>query len=187
MHTPAPTRRRKGVWLTPTPARCRAGRGYRRLSAPLLAITGVVTALSGCGIAGIPSQQRPACSWGTQIPSNADALCTVAFKTLSTLVRDEVRGNDRAIHLLVSNATVARRIIVFGRDQRANHIIFLHVVPSITLATTQQGLLGAGFFIVGKTHSGKISAPETVYMRVYHVGVAASRAVVVEDQPDQEW
>lgn len=141
-----------------------------------------VCALVGCGIPGLPSQQHPDCSWNSVVPSNADQLCSVAFRTTSALVRAQVRGDDPAIRRLVSNPRVAANIIAYGRLRRSQRINFLHVVPSMTLDAGNPHLLGAGFFVVGKTAAGRVDDPETLYMVVH-----GSSAQVTQDQPNEAW
>jgi len=138
--------------------------------------------MAACTIAGLPSQQHPSCSWSTQPPSNAGALCTIAFNTLTQIVQATEHGDNAAIRRVVTNPTVARRIIAFGTSQRASHAHELHVVPSFTLEITSQGYLGAGFYLLGKNDGGNVNSQNTVYMRVKR-----GRATVVEDPPGQDW
>ncbi len=148
----------------------------------LILSLGLLTLLSGCSIESLPSQQQPVCSWNVNPPANNLLLCARTFKTLSALVQAEVRGDDQAVQRLVVNPAVAANIIEYGRQQRSAGLIYMHVVPSLTLDITGKGAVGAGFFITGKTRRWLISDPQTVYLQVRH-GVQ----VVVHDQPDQQW
>ncbi|MGI8968175.1 MAG: hypothetical protein ACR2GA_03625 [Chloroflexota bacterium] len=138
--------------------------------------------VSGCGIFQVPSQHKPDCSWDVAVPANADHLCTVSFDTVSAVVRAQVAGNDAAIRRIATTPRVARRIISYGRQKRAEGIIYLHVVPSITLTITAQHKLGVGIYITGKTHHSTVSDPETVYLRVH-----GNRGTIIDDQPNQVW
>jgi hypothetical protein len=137
---------------------------------------------SACGLPGLPSQNDPTCSWTSAIPANHDRVCKTTFETLSALVRADVRGDWATIHRLVPTASVAHKIVVFGQQERAQRIIYLHVVPTLTLGAVRGGLLGVGFNITGKTHEGNVQAPQSLYLRLRR-----GRALVVQDQPDQEW
>lgn len=116
------------------------------------------------------------------VPSNGEQLCTVAFSTTSALVRAVVHGDSRAVHRLVSNPRVAGKILAYSSLRRGQRIRFLHVVPSLTLDAGNPQLLGAGFFVVGKTAAGRVNDPETLYMVV-----RGSSAVVTQDQPNEAW
>lgn len=138
--------------------------------------------LSGCTIPGLPSQQHPVCSWASQPPVDADRVCSQTFSTLTSLVAGERRGDNGTVYKLVSSPVIARRIINFGAEQRANRVTNLHVVPDLTLAITPRGYVGAGFYILGKGRKGQVNAPQTIYLKLRH-----GRAVVVGDQPNQDW
>lgn len=147
------------------------------LLAPLL-----IFGLSGCLGVSLPTQKQPVCSWSSRPPSSANVLCRLTFTTLQSVAAAELKGNDCGIHHLVSNKSVATRIIQYGRSERQNGLQWLHVVPSITLDDVRPGYVGAGFYILGKSRLGRISAPETLYLRVHD-----GKAVVIADQPAQEW
>jgi hypothetical protein len=129
-----------------------------------------------------PSQTRPTCSWTSQPPSNADALCNAVFHTLRSLADAEERGDDATVRRLVTNPAVAHRIIAYGRTLRAAGVQNLHIVPSFTLGRVPGGYLGAGFFILGKTRHGTSEGKENVYLHF-----RGETAIVVRDQPAQEW
>lgn len=138
--------------------------------------------LSGCLGISLPTQQQPICSWNNLPPKNAGALCAETFKTLRALAGTEMKGDDRVVHRLVHNQTVAQRIIKYGRDERSNGLKWIHVVPSIEIDNVRPGYVGAGFYLVGIDGSGKINDPETLYLHVRH-----GSTVVVGDQPGQNW
>lgn len=138
--------------------------------------------LSGCLGLSVPTQRHPICSWGSQPPANAGAVCSEAFATLSAVTRADFKGNARSVRRLVPNRTVARRIIKFGIAQRQGGVRVLHVVPSIALDVVRPGYIGAGFYLLSESRAGKGSLQETVYLRVRH-----GRALVVADQPGQDW
>lgn len=160
----------------PTPRTLISG----RYLLPLVCLL-ALTSLAGCDL-GLPTQNNPSCSWNITPPSHSATICRIAFGTLKSIVRAEVAGDNRPIRRLVANPRVARKVIAYGDQQRLQGLKFMHVVPSLTLDITSQGLVGAGFFIVGKTRGGRIADPQTVYMRL-HGGTAQ----VTEDQPDQQW
>ena len=147
-----------------------------------LSLAVLLLLVSGCFPARYPTQNKPVCSWSSQPPDNADALCSTVFRTLRTVVRAQVTGDDRTVRRLVTSRRVSGRIIAFGRILRANGARGVHIVPSITLAVVSLGRIGAGFYVLGKDRHGRIKKPETVYLRVRE-----GRAVIVGDQPRQEW
>jgi hypothetical protein len=146
------------------------------------AILPFVALLSGCSLMSLPSQNHPVCSWGGQPPANNKQVCDIAFATLSSLVKAELRADNGTIHRLVPVPRIASRIIAYGNVQRAAKIDNLHVVPSMTVEISAHGYLGAGFFIVGKSNGSRVSSPETVYVRIRH-----GHGEVVGDQPNQDW
>ncbi len=137
--------------------------------------------VTGCALASLPSQENPTCSWSSSPPANADALCATAFDTLTKVVHAVQKGDKATIRTIVTNPTVAARILTYSRSQRALHARSLHVVPSFTLDIAG-GLLGAGFYVLGKNDSGNVNSPETLYLRVH-----GQMARIVEDQPNQDW
>jgi hypothetical protein len=137
--------------------------------------------ISACGA--YPSQTNPTCSWTSQPPGNADAICKETFMTLTMVVKAEERGDSRAVRDLVTNPLVAARIIDFGSTQRAKGLRELHVVPSLTLGSLPgPNQTGVGFQLGGHGKNGNFEGSETVYVRI-----KAGRAVIVADQPNQEW
>lgn len=138
--------------------------------------------LAGCLGISLPTQRHPICSWGSRPPANASAVCSEAFATLSAVTQADLNGNTRKIRELVPNRAVARRIIQFGAAQRRAGAHVLHVVPSIALDDVRPGYFGAGFYLLSESRAGKGSLQETVYLRVRH-----GRALVVADQPGQDW
>ena len=141
----------------------------------------LVTSVTGCSLASLPSQHNPTCSWSSSPPANADALCTTSFDTLTKIVQAVQKGDNQAIKTIVTNPSVAARIMAYSRTQRVAHARRLHVVPSFTLETSGD-LLGAGFYVLGKNDSGNVNSPETLYLKV-----KGRSATVVEDQPNQDW
>lgn len=136
---------------------------------------------SACG--NLPSQSNPTCSWTSQPPGNADTICRESFHTLTQIARAEVRGDNKTVHALVSNRSVAARIIDFGKRERARGLKELHVVPSLTLGSLQtSNQTGVGFHLGGKRVHGNFEGSETVY-----VLIRRGKAVIVLDQPGQEW
>ncbi len=154
---------------------------YTRILLP-----GLVTlalSLAGCGLfSGLPSQSNPTCSWTSEPPRNADAVCRTVFRTMQALTRAEAHGDDAAVRRLVPAPAVAGRIIAFGRDQRRHGLRFLRPSPSMTLGASANHTLGVGLRVVGQSGAGKISVPESVFVRL-----RGGTAYVVDDQPEQEW
>lgn len=139
--------------------------------------------LAGCFPGEVPTQQSPRCSWDSTPPARADTICQTIFQTLSTVVRAEVSGDNRTVRRLVPTRLVADRIIAYGETVRAGGDPSVHVVPSFTLDNaTRSKYIGAGFYLLGKTRSGKLQAPETVYLQIRH-----GQAFIVDDQPGEEW
>jgi hypothetical protein len=138
--------------------------------------------LSGCLDISLATQHHPICSWSSQPPANAGTLCKETFRTLRALARADFKGNTAAIRQLVPNRTVAHRVIQYGVMQRRQNVRVLHVVPSIALDSVRPGYVGAGFYLLSESSSGRGSNPETLYLRVRH-----GRALVVADQPGQDW
>lgn len=158
--------------------RIRRSRVLRLLAALLL----VPPALSGCSLASMPSQQHPNCSWNNTPPANNARICDEVFATLTAITRALQRGDDTAVHRVVTTPQVAARVINYGRSKRADGLSNLHIVPSLTLQDRGGGRYGAGFYVDGKTRGGHIADPETLYLEVRH-----GRATVYEDQPNQLW
>jgi hypothetical protein len=138
--------------------------------------------LSGCMGVLLPSQKHPSCSWGSEVPPHAGTLCTATVHTLQALAQASVRGDVRRIRHLAPAAGVASRIIATSRSWRAHGPLSLHVVPSITLSAARNGSIGAHFYLLGKNAQGPIQSENTVYLRVH-----AGNAVVVGDQPAEDW
>jgi hypothetical protein len=139
--------------------------------------------LTGCALEQhLPSQGNPTCSWGSEVPANAQKLCGITFTTLSLVARAELRGDTRTIRRVVTNRDVAGRILAHTSDLHRVGVRTLHVVPSLTLSTTAQGYVGAGFYLLGTSKQGRIKSPQTVYLRV-----ARGSATIVGDQSDQQW
>lgn len=116
------------------------------------------------------------------MPARSDFLCATVFRTLSGLARANLRGDDATVRRLVSDPRVAGRIVAYGRKIRRAHATDLHVVPSITMDKLPSGELGAGFYLLGSARTGRINAPQTLYLRLRR-----RTAFVVRDQPGQEW
>jgi hypothetical protein len=138
--------------------------------------------LSGCMSVSIPSQSDPSCSWSSQPPGNADSLCVSTFHTLRSVLNAAIQGDGATLRRFVPNPTIRHRIADFGTTVRHKGNISVHVTPSFTLGITPNGDLGAEFNIVGSTHHGDVKAPQTVYL-----AARGGSAVIVHDQPMQEW
>ncbi|MGH2444076.1 MAG: hypothetical protein ACRDFX_13050 [Chloroflexota bacterium] len=144
-------------------------------------LLGVAVLLAGCAVS-LPSQQHPVCSWDSQPPKNAQLICDSTFRTLRALIKAVVHNDRRAIRHLVTNPRVVKRIEAYGTLRRGQGIVYLHIVPSLTLELTKQSYIGAGFFVTGKTHQGNVSDQEVLYLLLHH-----GTALVAEDQPNQIW
>lgn len=138
--------------------------------------------LSGCLSNSIPSQSNPSCSWSSQPPGNADALCVSTFHTLRSVLNAAIQGDGTTLRRFVPDPKIRHRIAVFGATVRHKGNISVHVTPSFTLGATRNGDLGAEFNIAGSTHDGNVKAPQTVYL-----ATRGGRTVIVHDQPLQEW
>jgi hypothetical protein len=149
----------------------------------LLGAVLVAGGMAGCGLFGtLPSQNNPTCSWTSEPPKDSAAFCQTVFRTLQALTGAELHGDDRTIHRLVTKPAVAARIILFGRQKRHDGLRFLRPSPSVTLGASVNNTTGVHLEVVGQTGSGKVAAPETVYVRLH-----AGTAYVVDDQPEEEW
>jgi hypothetical protein len=142
----------------------------------------VCVALAGCSSGLVPSQSQPVCSWSTAPPANHDTVCQIVYYTLSSIAHAEVHDDRRTIRRLVSNPRVAARVIAHAASLQARGVETLHITPSFTLGRSHSGYLGAAFNMVGTSHSGRFTAPQTVYL-VLRGGTAK----VVDDQPEEEW
>jgi hypothetical protein len=146
---------------------------------PLLLV--LVITLSGCLSEPVPTQTDPSCSWTTTPPTNADKLCSRIFPVLSAVTRAIRTGDDGTVRHYAARP-VANRIIAYGRELHPLGITNLHVVPSYTMSVQGSGELGAGFYVLGQTHHGRIKDQETVYLRV-----TPSTIRITHDQPQQNW
>jgi hypothetical protein len=146
----------------------------------LLLVVGAI--LTGCTGASVPTSEHPVCSWDSAVPANSEPVCSAVFHTINAVARAEQMGNDAAIKRLVAGASARRRIISYGRTLRAQGVRDLHVVPSITLDRLHPHTFGAGFYLKGAVRGGRINAPLTLELRM-----RGSGAVVIADQPGQEW
>jgi hypothetical protein len=139
--------------------------------------------LAGCAVEQhLPSQADPTCSWGSNVPSNEQKLCSVTFTTLSMVARAELRGDRGTILRIVTNRAVASRILDHTSALHRVGVQTLHIVPSLTLSVTSQGYIGAGFYLLGTSRQGRIKSPQTVYLQV-----KKGSATIVGDQSDQQW
>ncbi len=152
---------------------------WKRLGIVLILVP---TALCGCTALSVPSQSNPSCSWTSQLPTNADAVCLSTFHTLRSVLQAAIRGDETALRRLVPDAVIRHRIAMFGASVRHKGDISVHITPSFTLSTLRSGQLGAEFNIVGHTHHGDVKAPQTVYL-ARRGGIT----VIIQDQPMQEW
>lgn len=148
----------------------------RRLPIVVLAF-----ALTGCLTSPVPTQQSPSCSWTSTPARNPGQLCRSVFSVLATLAKAEREGNDAEVHRLAAPA-VARRIIAHGRGLRRLGLVDLHIVPNIVLDTSTGGEIGAGFYLAGSTHHGRVDAQQGVFLQQTPGGLR-----LVHDQPDQDW
>lgn len=142
----------------------------------------LVFLVAGCLGIDLPSQTNPVCSWNSQPPSNADQLCRMSYQTVDAVARAEARGDDATIRRLVARDDVALRIIKYGAQVRAKHLSGFHAVPSITLAVIRPGLVGARFYLVGKSSAITVDNPVAVYLRIRQ-----DRALIAYDFPRQVW
>lgn len=140
------------------------------------------TALCGCVSFGVPSQSDPSCSWTSQLPSNADAVCVSTFHTLRAVLNAAIRGDETTLRRFVPDAVIRHRIVAFGASVRHRGDISVHITPSFTLSRMPRGILGAEFNIVGHTHHGDVKAPQTVYL-----ARRGGSTIIIQDQPMQEW
>lgn len=140
------------------------------------------TLLSACAGTSLPTRQNPSCSWDSTVPGNASSVCSAVYRTLSLVARAEETGNRGVMKRLIANAAVRHRIMAHGRVLRAQHVRNLHVVPSITLDHIHPMTFGAGFYLNGSIRGGRVNAPQTIELRVQ-----GNRAVIINDQPGQEW
>ncbi|MDQ2741563.1 MAG: hypothetical protein M3Z66_04600 [Chloroflexota bacterium] len=154
----------------------------RKPSGRLVPLLLLLPLLAGCFTDSLPSQQHPICSWTSAVPINANRLCGQTYRTLSTVLKASVSGDQAAVHRLVPSRQIAGRIIAFGDAQRRDGIHYIRIVPSYTLETEQNGSVGASFGLVGVTNRGSLKAPQVMYLRMSH-GVQ----VISGDQPQQEW
>jgi hypothetical protein len=138
--------------------------------------------LTGCFGETLASTKNPICSWNSQVPSNAQQLCTSTYKTLNGVAQAEVKGNSGEIRRLVVRRSVAQRIARFGAKIRARRIIWMHVVPSYTLTVIHPGLIGARFYLVGQEKNANIKSAEAIFLRVRD-----GKARIMYDFPEQDW
>lgn len=136
--------------------------------------------LGGCAGVSLPSAATPSCSWDSRVPANSAAICTAVFRTLNTVAAAVQSGDNATIARLVRKDSVRKRLVSYGRTLRLQHVKGLHVVPSLTLDAIRPHLVGAGFYL--SVRGGHANAPQTVELHV-----AGSRAVIINDQPGQEW
>jgi hypothetical protein len=131
---------------------------------------------------GVPSEANPSCSWMTAPPPNDKTVCRLIYDALQSIARAEFIGDAATIRGRVTNSAVADRIISQSRELRKQHAQFLHIAPSFTLGPMSDGTYEAIVGLVGRSSTGKISAPQQVYLRLRH-----GKAVIVNDRPNEEW
>ena len=153
--------------------------GRKRLGIALILAP---TLLCGCVSLSVPSQSNPSCSWTSQLPSNADAVCLSTFHTLRAVLDAAIRGDETTLRRLVPDAVIRHRIAAFGASVRHKGNISVHITPSFTLEKIRSDQLGAEFNVVGHTHHGDVKAPQTVYLAARN-----GTTVIIQDQPMQEW
>lgn len=139
-------------------------------------------ALSGCSAASLATQSKPICSWTVSPPPDATHRCSVVFTTLRTLARADVSGDNATVRRIVVTPVVARQIIAYGRRMRALGASNVHVVPSLTLDITADGLVGARTSLVGSIRGGRLREPFTLYLRL-----RGDSARVVAHDPGYAW
>lgn len=138
--------------------------------------------LAGCLGVSVPTPQRPSCSWDSTVPPNAGRVCRNVYSTLNAVAHAEETGDNATMRRLISSHPVRRRIMAHGRTLRSQQVQNLHVVPSFTLDQLHPHIVGAGFYLNGNIRGGRVNAPQTIELRV-----TRTRAVIVNDQPGQEW
>jgi hypothetical protein len=141
-----------------------------------------MAALGGCSLASLPSQQHPTCSWESDVPGNANAICTRTFGVLSSLAVAVAAGDIAAIRRHVVDPTTVARMTLYSQKVRAEHGTGLHVVPDLGLDAEAHGQIGAGFYVLGKTATTKLNSPETLYFNW-----VKGRWVVVRSDLDKDW
>lgn len=147
---------------------------------PLAFAVGMTVLLTGCLNVSLPSTGKPSCSWDSYVPPNAATICSEVYQTLNAVAHAEQTRDDRTINRLVTRASVRKRLIDYGRAIRSQNARGLHVVPSLTLTLIHPNVFGAGFFL--NVRGGRTNAPETMELRVI-----GSQALIINDQPGQEW
>ncbi len=148
--------------------------GGRRLLAVIL----LPLLLLGCSA----NLKHASCGWANEIPANGTQVCNAAYETLRAIARAEARDEPKTIRRLVSAARVAQRIIRFGRSLRAQGLQYLRTTPLLVLTARPHNRAIVSAYIVGRTSSGKINSQEVVIVHVHD-----GRAIVVGDQPNQDW
>jgi hypothetical protein len=138
--------------------------------------------LGGCRLASLPSQQNPTCSWESDLPSNADAVCTRTVHVLQSLATAVAHGDIATIRRYVVDRSTVARMTVYSQTVRAEHAYGIHVVPSIGLDREANGRIGAGFYVLGKTATQKLNSQETLYFNWVD-----GRWVVVNSDLDKNW
>jgi hypothetical protein len=149
---------------------------------PLAPLLVILPMLSGCLDTSIPTRHNPSCSWDSSVPPNASTICSTVFRTLQSLATAEQKGNNGVVRRLVSLPRVRHRIIRYGASLRGQKVSNLHIVPSFTLDQLRPSYFGAGFYLNGDLPGGHVNSPMTVELRVNK-----GRAIVINDQPGQEW
>jgi hypothetical protein len=169
-----------------------AGKGVRvqrHLGMTTLLVSGIATVallllLAGCSlnVTEPPNVAKPTCGWSSPIPANGDKICAVAYRTLATLTTAEVRGDNRQIRRLVANPAVARRIIRYGQQVRAQRVQSFHPVPNPLLALESHSKIDVAVSLVGKTRQYELTEVEAITVQIRH-----GRAIIIADQPGEEW
>jgi hypothetical protein len=146
----------------------------------LVLAVGMTLMLTGCLGTSLPSTQTPSCSWDSRVPANSASICSAVYRTLNTVAHAQQMGDNRTVARLATKPSVRKRLIAYGRTIRAQGAQNLHVVPSLTLTRIRRHLFGAGFYL--NVRGGRTNAPETMELRV-----EGPHAVIINDQPGQEW
>lgn len=137
--------------------------------------------LAGCSLVSLPSQQHPVCSWISDVPNDADAVCGQVFATLRTITRAALHGDGATVRRLVPNRSMEHKILNYGARRRSQKVVGLHVVPDLRINNVD-GYIGVGFELVGESRAGKVHDEETVYARFRR-----GTAVLLHDDPESGW
>jgi len=169
--------------VPPNPAAPRpfwtAAAGHARA---LLILTALVPLLTACSLVSLPSQSKPICSWSSNVPPDADAICRGTFGTISSVLTAAVRGDAVTVRRLVVSGVAARKIFAYGAYVRAAGSKDIHAVAAPTLDARPDGSVFVVFYIVGHTRTGKLSDAEAITL-----AQRSGRWVVTADERHEAW